>query len=417
VPAPSSATTAAEGKDHTAINWCAVSSQMRVGLYIHVFPYANQGRRVIWNGIDRNGKKFLSAFPDDLVESRSDLEMRLILKNGSIYQILGADDADKLVGINCIGAVFSEYALMDPKAFDLVRPILNENGGWAIFPSTPRGKNHFHDLIYGKDGTPGAIKNPKWYVSIESVKTTGAVDPAVIEEDRSMGVDEALIQQEYFCSFTAALQGSYYERQMNTLAEQKRLGDVPFDPALEVHTAWDLGINDAMSIWLFQLNRGNPQLIRYIEGTGEGLAFYIKELRDLANKHDWIYGTHFAPHDIASTDLITGKTRLVSAREMGIRFTQVPKGEVEDGIEAVRQLLPRCFFDAKNCYRGIEALKSYRKQYDEKLRVYRSKPLHDWASHPADAFRTLAMGLRANSPSRLPKNLPTHADTTEYSPC
>lgn len=394
-----------------------MASQLRVGLYIHVFPYANQGRRVIWNGIDRNGKKFLSAFPEDLIATRSDLEMRLILKNGSIYQVLGADDPDKLVGINCVGAVFSEYALMDPKAFDLVRPILNENGGWAIFPSTPRGKNHFHTLIYGKDGSPGAIKNPKWFVSIETIETTGAVDPSIVEEDRKMGVEETLIQQEYFCSFDAALQGSYYEKGMSMCVENKRIGDVPHDPALEVHTAWDLGINDAMSIWCFQLNRGEPQMIRYIEGTGEGLAFYIKLLRELANKGDWIYGTHFAPHDIASTDLITGKTRLVSARELGIRFTQVPKAEIEDGIEAVRQLLPRCRFDEKNCYRGIEALKSYRKQWDEKLRVYRSKPLHDWASHPADAFRTMAMGLRSSGPRHKDRKYPEHADTTEYSPC
>jgi len=127
-------------------NWTACASQLRVGLYIHVFPYANQGRRGIWNGLDRNGKKFLSAFPDELVESRSDLKMRLILKNGSIYQLLGADDPDKLVGINCIGAVFSDVALMDPQALRLVQPILYENGGWAIFPSTPRGRNHFYRL-------------------------------------------------------------------------------------------------------------------------------------------------------------------------------------------------------------------------------------------------------------------------------
>lgn len=390
---------------------------MRVGLYIHVFPFANQGRRVIWNGIDRNGKKFLSAFPDELVESRSDLEMRLILKNGSIYQVLGADDPDKLVGINCVGAIFSEYALMDPKAFDLVRPILNENGGWAIFPSTPRGRNHFYDLIHGKEGSPGALKNLKWYVSIETVNTTGAVDPKVIEEDRNMGVEETLIQQEYFCSFDAALQGSYYEKQMSQVEEQKRVTAVPHDSALEVHTAWDLGINDSMSIWLFQVYRGEVRLIHYIEGSGEGLAFYIKKLRDLAEKHDFIYGTHFAPHDIAATDVITGKTRLVSARELGIRFTQVPKAEVEDGIEAVRQILPRCVFDSTNCRRGVEALKSYRKQWDEKLKVYRNKPLHDWASHPADAFRYLAMGLKERNPARDTSARPQSADTSDYSPC
>lgn len=386
------------GKDHTAINWCAVASQMRVGLYIHVFPYANQGRRVIWNGIDRDGKKFLSAFPDELVESRSDLEMRLILKNGSIYQILGADDPDKLVGINCVGAVFSEFALMDPQAFRLVQPILNENGGWAIFPSTPRGRNHFYDLI------KGAQDNPRWYVSVESITSTGAVDPAIVEEDRKMGVDEALIQQEYFCSFDAALQGAYYEKQMNLLQEQGAIGRIPHDPAVEVHTAWDIGIDDHTCIWIFQLNRGGPQFFDYIEASGEGLSYYIKELDSRARKGNWIFGNHFGPHDLAQREIGTGKTRLDTARELGIRFTVLPKDDVEDGIEAVRQMLPTAVFDKQRCEHGIEALKSYRKEYDERLKTYRTKPLHDWSSHAADAMRYAAMGLRRHAPRKARKS-------------
>lgn len=396
------------GKDHTAINWTAVASQLRVGLYIHVFPYANQGRRVIWNGIDRNGKRFLSAFPDELIESRSDLEMRLVLKNGAIYQVLGADDPDKLVGINCVGATFSEFALMDPQAWRLVLPILNENGGWAIFPSTPRGRNHFYDLING------ARNNPKWYVSVETITTTGAVDPEVVEEDRRMGVEEPLIQQEYFCSFDAALQGAYYEKQMSQLMEQKRLGDVPFDPALEVHTAWDLGMNDSTSIWVFQLPRSGPQLIDFIESSGQPLGYYARELRQRSDQYNWVYGTHFGPHDLMQREMTTGNTLLQSAAELGIRFTVVPKAEVKDGIEAVRQILPRCWFDAKKCERGIEALKSYRREYDERLKVYRDKPLHDWASHAADAFRYLAMGLRQRNPS-VKRDLPQNA-VSEYNP-
>lgn len=408
------------GKDHTAINWTAVASQQRVGLYIHVFPFLNQGRRIIWNGIDKDGRKFLSAFPDELIESRSDLEMRIILKNGAIYQIMGADDPDKLVGINCVGAVFSEYALMDPQAFELVRPILNENGGWAVFPSTPRGKNHYHDLIFGKEGNVGAIRNPRWYVSIETVETTGVVPKETIEEERSMGVDEALIRQEYYCDFNAALQGAYYERQMNMLTEQKRLGDVPHDPALEVHTAWDLGVDDSMTIWCFQLapQGREVQVIDYLEGSGEGLPYYIRQLREKSVRGNWVFGTHYAPHDIKSRELTTGQTRWQTALTLGIRFTVVPKDNaIEDGIEAVRQLLPRCRFDTKACYRGIEALKSYRKQWDEKLKVYRSTPLHDWASHGADAFRTLAGGLRARSPRTNTDERQTHADTTGYDPC
>jgi phage terminase large subunit len=404
------------GKDHTAINWAAVASQKRVGLYIHVFPYANQGRRVIWNGIDRNGVKFLDAFPEELVESRSDLEMRLKLKNGSIYQVLGADDPDKLVGINCVGAIFSEYALMNPVAFDLVRPILNENGGWAIFPSTPRGRNHFHDMIFGKDGTVGAKDNPKWYVSIETIKTTGAVNEAVVDEDRQSGVEEAMIQQEYYCSFDAALAGAYYEKQMSMLVDSGRIGDVPHDPALEVHTAWDLGINDSTTIWIFQMQQGQPQMFDYIEASNQPLTWYLAELRKRGDKDSWMFGTHYGPHDIASRDFTTGKTRLQTARELGFNFTVVPKHELNDGIDTTRALLPKCRFDAKKCRHGVEALKSYRKEWDERLRVYRDKPRHDWASHPADAFRYLAQGIAARDPSRVkPKAKDLQADNN-YDP-
>lgn len=402
-------TTAAEGKDHTAINWTACASQQRVGLYIHIFPYANQGRRVIWNGIDRNGKKFLSAFPEELIESKSDLEMRLVLKNGSIYQVLGADDPDKLVGINCAGAVFSEFALMDPQAWRLVLPILNENQGWAIFPSTPRGRNHFYDLVNN------ARNNPKWYVSIETIETTGAVDPAVVEEDRRMGVEEPLIQQEYYCSFDAALQGAYYEKQMSALIQQKRVTTVDHDQAMEVHTAWDLGMNDSTSIWVFQQARDGVRVIDYIEASGQPLAYYVRELKDRAERHNWVLGTHYGPHDLMQRQMTTGNTLLHTAQSLGLRFSVVPKTEIKDGIEAVRQLLPRCWFDEKRCERGVEALKSYRREYDERLRVYRDKPLHDWASHGADAFRYLAMGLKQRAPDGgRQHNRPTHA--TDYDP-
>lgn len=398
------------GKDHTAINWCAVASQMRVGLYIHIFPYANQGRRVIWNGIDGNGVKFLDAFPPELVERRSDLEMRLVLKNGSIFQVLGADDPDKLVGINCVGAIFSEYALMDPRTLDLVMPILNENGGWAVFPSTPRGENHFHKLC------ENAKKDPNWFISVETVDTTGAVNPARIQEERDRGVDEALIQQEYYCSFTAPLQGAYYDRQMNMLMEQNRLCDVPHDPMMEVHTAWDLGVNDSTVIWFFQVQKsGAVRIFDYYENSGEGFSHYARLLDDRATKGRWVYGTHYGPHDLAQRDIGTAKTRLDTARELGLNFTVVPKHDVEDGIEAGRQLLPRCYIDAKRVKRGIEALKSYRKDWDDKNKVFRTKPLHDWSSHAADAFRYLAMGIRERAPRDQNKVRPTHS-ITDYDP-
>lgn len=398
------------GKDHTAINWTAVASQQRVGLYIHIFPYANQGRRVIWNGIDRNGIRFLDAFPEALVERRSDLEMRLTLKNGSIYQVLGADDPDKLVGINCVGAVFSEFALMDPQALDLVMPILNENGGWAVFPSTPRGENHFHKLLQN------AKRDPSWYVSVETIDTTGAVDPSLVEKERERGVDEALIQQEYYCSFSAPLQGAYYDRQMSRAMEEGRITGVAHDPSLEVHTAWDLGMNDSTSIWFFQTPRsGQVRLFDYYEASGEGLNHYANILDTKARKGQWTLGTNYGPHDLMVRELGTARTRLDTARDLGLNFTLVPKHDLEDGIEAARQLFPRCWFDEKACKRGVEALKSYRKEWDERLQVYRSKPLHDWASHPSDAFRYLAMGLKERAPKDRNRVYPAHA-ITDYDP-
>lgn len=383
------------GKDHTAINWTAVASQLRIGLYIHIFPYGNQGRRIIWNGIDGQGRPFLDAFPEELVERRSDLEMRLNLANKSVYQVIGADDPDKLVGINCVGAIFSEYALMDPQALDLVMPILNENNGWAIFPSTPRGENHFYKLINN------AKKSKKWYVSLETVDTTGAVAPERIQEERERGVDEALIKQEYYCSFSAPLQGSFYEKQMNLIASLGQITKLPFDPALEVHTAWDLGVNDSTIIFFFQLPKGGAvHIFDYYEMSGEGFVHYAKYLDDKAKKANFQYGTHYGPHDLMQRDIGTAKTRLDTASELGLRFTVVPKADVEDGIEAARQLLPRCWFDEKNCDRAVQALKSYRKEWDERLRVYRSRPLHDWSSHAADAFRYLALGIKRTAPGR-----------------
>lgn len=403
------------GKDHCAINWAAPASQLRVGLYIHVLPYQNQARRVIWNGIDRNGRKFLSAFPPELIEAKNDMEMRLTLKNGSIYQVLGGDDPDKLVGINCVGAIFSEYALMDPNVYQLVRPILAENGGWAIFPSTPRGRNHFHKLIYG-DGSKdsGAIHDKKWYVSMETVDTTRAVDPKEIDQMRKEGMEEALIQQEMYCSFDAPMAGAYYEKQMIAMEEEGRVAGLGVDPSLEVHTAWDLGINDHTAIWIFQIAKsGAVHIIDYVEQNSQGLSWYINDLDKRARKGDWMFGTHFGPHDLAVRELGTGKTRLETARELGIRFTVVPKHDVADGIDCCRQTLSRVFLD-KKLTRCVDVLKNYRKEWDEKLKVYRDKPRHDEYSHGADAFRYLCMGiqhhLRKTRTATTPRNVQSEYD-------
>lgn len=383
------------GKDLFGINFIATQAVQRVGLYWHLFPTYNQGRKIAWEGFTKEGRRFLDHFPKELVEAQNDTEMRLKLKSGSVYQVVGTDSVDRLVGSNPIGCILSEYSLQDPQAWHLIQPILAENGGWAIFIYTPRGLNHGHKLYEMAKNTPS------WFAQILTVNDTAREDgtPVVskeqIDEIRGTGMPPELIEQEFYCSFEAPLVGAYYSKEMRdavTVGEngKSRIGIVPPTASLPVNTAWDLGYDDATTIWFYQHVGSEIHIIDYYENSHEGLAHYAKILQD----KDYIYGKHYAPHDIEATELGTGKSRREKAREFGIRFTTVPKHDVLDGIESVRSILPRCWFDRTRCARGIEALKSYTKAWNEKLEIHSENPIHNWASHGADAFRTLAWSLR-----------------------
>ena len=391
------------GKDLSSINWCAVSALTRPGLYWHLFPTYNQGRKIAWDGMTRDGRKFLEHFPKEMWEAVNNTEMRLTLKNGSIYQVVGTDNVDRLVGANPVGVVFSEYSLQDPRAWDYIRPILAENGGWALFIYTARGRNHGYDLLNV------AKKNENWFQQVLSVEDTRAIPLSAIDEERASGMPEEMIQQEFYCSFDAPLVGSYYGNAMARLLADRHLTRVPYEPLLDVHTAWDLGVGDSTSIIFYQFSGSEIRLIDYYEMQGEGLAHYAKVLRE----KEYVYGEHLAPHDIQVRDFSTGKSRLEAARELGIRFRVVPNLRVDDGIEAVRNTLPKCYFDEDKCAHLIEALRQYRKDYDEKRQVFRDRPLHDWTSHPSDAMRYLALGVRQRTDKRMSK-LPRTAEG-EYS--
>ena len=363
----------------------------RVGLYWLVFPLLNQGRRIAWTGMDGGGIPFINAWPKELIASKQGGEMRLTLKNGSVIQIMGADSPDRAVGANPVGMVFSEYSLCDPSIWKLTSPILAENNGWAIFNGTPRGENHFYDELQ-KTKT-----NPNWFGSHLTCKDTKAVTPQALEEARKELGDEALFQQEFFTSFNSPLQGAYYAQQMKQLSSQDRfLDNITPDPKLDVHTAWDIGVSDSTAIWFYQQYGTEIRIVDFYECSGEGLPFYIRYLRQWQNDHGTVYGRHYAPHDIKVTEFTSGKTRYETARQLGIKFSIVQKHGLEDGIEQARNLLPRCWFDKTKCDLGINALKSYRKEYDSLRKVFKPKPLHDWSSHAADAFRYLAWGFRDN---------------------
>lgn len=380
------------GKDLTCVNITAIKALQRVGTYWYVLPYANQARRIVWNGMTGEGKKFIDYFPKEIVEKKSEQEMRIHLKNGSVIQLMGSDDPDKMVGANPVGVVFSEYSISDPAAWQLINPILAENGGWALFNGTPRGENHFYKLLLR------AQSEGSWFSSHLSVKDTKAIAADEIRKARSELNNEARFQSEYMCSFKTPVEGAYYGAQINRAYKEKRVVEtIAVDPILPVHTAWDLGMDDATTIWFFQLFKSEIRVVNYYENSGEGLPHYARHLHVWANQKDVTYGKHYAPHDIKVRELGTGKSRLETARSLGLKFTTVKKLSIIDGIEAVRNILNRCWFSKNDCYAGIEALKGYHKDFDSQRGVFRKAPVHDKNSHGADAFRTLAVGLKQPS--------------------
>ena len=378
------------GKDKTLINLVAKKMLERVGAYYYFFPTYNQGRKILWDGRDKSGFKFMDHIPEKIRKRTDNTQMLIEIANGSIFQIIGTDNIDSIVGTNPIGCVFSEYSLQDPRAWDFMRPILAENGGWAIFNYTPRGENHGYSLY------EMAKNDPKWYVQLLTVDDTKVIPQSVLEQERKEIIEkdgnDALYQQEYMCSFKVPIAGAYYASQLIKAQDEGRIGKVPHEPSLPVDTYWDLGINDAMSIWFIQNIGMENRVIDYLEVNGEGLVSVIKSLQD----KPYVYGRHIAPHDIEVRELSTGKSRKEVAKSLGIDFDVAPKLTLEDGIEAVRNILASCWFDEDKCRRGLNALKSYHKEYDEKDKTYRNHPEHDWSSNGSDAFRYFAVSGKKN---------------------
>lgn len=384
------------GKDKTFLNFTIKEMMKRVGVYYHLFPTYGQGKRTIWDGIGSDGKAFLSHFPESLLKSKNETEMQVQLKNGSIWQVVGTDrNLDNLVGPNPVGCVFSEYSIQDPRAWTLLRPILRENGGWAIFIYTPRGQNHGWDLY------KMAKENPDWYCSMLTIADTVRDAPgesgepvlteADIEAERREGMSDDMIQQEYYCSFQGSLLGAYYLKEINAADAAGRIKNVPWDPSIPVHTAWDLGYDDFTSIWFFQTHGYEIGFIDYEEDAHKGLPYYAKLLQE----KPYTYAEHIMPHDVEVHDYGSGLQRRQIAEDLGLHpITVAPKWSLNEGINAVRAILPRCYFDADKTSRGLDCLRNYRHEWDEEKKIFKDKPSHDWASHGSDGIRTLAVGFQ-----------------------
>jgi hypothetical protein len=347
--------------------------------FSYIAPTYTQAKDVAWSYL-----KFYSSVIPGIEARESDL--MIIYPNGAIVKLYGADNYERMRGLYNDGVIIDEPAQIDPRAWpEVISPTLADYRGWATFIGTPHGRDWFYKIDRKEDGTLA----DNWFRLTLKASETGICSPEELEFQRSIKSEEQY-QQEYECSFEAAVIGAYYGKLMSAAEVDGRITGVPHEPSGQVYTAWDLGIRDSTAIWFAQVIGREIRIIDYYEASGADLGHYVREI----NQRSYLYAGHIVPHDAQAKELGTGKSRLEVLESLGLKnLTIAPMHRVEDGINAVRTIIPRCWFDAKKCTRGIDALKLYRSEYDDKLQALKPRPVHDWASHAADAFRYLAMTL------------------------
>jgi phage terminase large subunit len=392
------------GKDEVLLHFSARSMIRRAGTYWYMLPAANQARKAIWDAVNpKTGRRRIDdAFPLEVFERR---ETDMLIKNkfnASTWQVMGSDNFGAGIGSPPVGVVFSEFSQSDPMAWAYLSPILIENGGWAGFPSTPRGHNHFEGVLQT------AMEDPNWFGEILTVDQTTDSDgnrlvsqEALLEDlrdkQRMMGDAEgkALWMQEWYCSFDAAVPGSYYGDVLEQATQEGRITDVPFDPTSPVYVAFDLGMADSTAMWFVQVVGFQVRLIDYYEHQGvSGLQFYVDVLND--KPYTYARDPLILPHDAGQERLGQSKSVINQFAAMGYRAYKgrcVPRADIDPGIRAVRTLLKTVWIDKKNCQRGVSCLRNYHRKYDESKQCYIEVPVHDWSSHGCDAARMLATGF------------------------
>jgi len=401
------------GKDDTSLNLAAVMAHVEKGLYWHMLPTATQGRKVIWDGIDKKGDRFIDrVFPKELRRGINNTEMKIDLKCGSMWQVVGSDNYDSLVGANPRGVIFSEYSIADPRAWDYIRPILRENGGWALFIFTPRGHNHGYKLY------KMASRNSNWFSEILTIEDTGVMTKADAQEELDAGMPSEMVQQEFYCSFEAAMVGAYYGDVIKFLRERDRFTKVPWDPSHPVQTWWDfgIGVTDMTTILFTQYIGREWRFIDFYSNNTKGIAEYALELKGKPYQYDF----HGGPHDVKRKSVQTGLSLQDYADKFGLEFTRVPRTlDLAGSINSTRQQLRGVVIDETKCEIVIDGLANYRRIWDNEAKVFLSKPVHDWSSHIADAVRTWADGnylMTSNSEIILMGKTPVAQDYDPFNP-
>lgn len=365
------------GKTVSAINHIikdAILNQKEAPRYAYIAPTYGQAKRVAWD--------YLVKYADPLGGSSNISELRVDFW-GRRIQLYGSDNPEALRGQYFDGVILDEIGDQNPKIWtDIVRPALADRKGWCLFIGTPKGHNHFKEL------RDRAEKEEGWGLLEFKASETGVVDETELKAARNeMGEDK--FRQEFECSFDAAVEGSYYGQILNELEDKKHMQEIPREELSRTFTAWDLGMGDSTSIWVAQLVGSEVRLIDYYENHGVGLDHYVKWIRD----NDYIKAEHILPHDVRVRELGSGKSRLEMLEEAGLEIKIAPRMGLDDGIQAVRRLLPRCWFNVPKVQTGLNCLRNYRRDYDEKRKIFYERPLHDWSSHGSDSFRYLALGL------------------------
>lgn len=370
----------------TELITAAISTNKTDARYAYVAPFRHQVKDIAW--------AYLKGYTEQLrMGDPNESELSVTLRNGARIRLYGADNDQAMRGLYFDGVVLDEYADMRPRVWgEVVRPMLADRQGWAVFIGTPKGHNSFYD-IYQK-----SLTDPNWFSMMARASTTGILSEAELTDLRST-MSEEEYAQELECSFEAAVRGAYYGKEMAELERLQQITDVPYDPAVPVHTAWDLGYTDDTTIWFFQLFYGEVHIIDSYSNNGHDIPHYAQ----IVNGKPYEYDAHWLPHDAKPKRLGSPNSIMEQLRAEGILGRIVPSLSVQDGIQAARKVLPLCWFDRKNCHEGIEALKLYQREWDDDKKVFRQTPRHDWTSHFADAFRYLAISHREPRRSDMPR--------------
>lgn len=357
----------------------AVECELPNPRFGYLAPSFVQAKDIAWTYL-----KHYSAPITALGGRANESELSVVLPhNNATIRLYGAENAQRMNGVYFDGICIDEGQLIPSSVLStIIMPCLADRKGWLDVAGKPRGWQNMLGELYKEH-----VNDPDWFIQVLKASQTEILDPVELAMQRRMMSDDEY-QQEFECSFDAALTGAVYGKWMQAAQDEGRINDnVEYDPNYPVFTAWDLGYGDATVIWFYQVGPNEILFIDYYEYSGEGIKHYC----DLLKEKNYAYLTHFVPHDAAfKLQAANGRSMVDQARAEGISLTVLPETGHADSIEGSRVTLPRSWFNATRCHKGLEALRNYHFEWDENLRIYRRKPRHDWASHASRAFELAA---------------------------